>query len=255
MTYRSVNPFTEQLVKEYPFHTTEQVEQALCAADATFRDPSWRGDMGRRLGVLSKLSNLLTEHADEIATLMATEMGKLIDQGRAEAGICAAIASYYAEHAEDMLKPVPYPSAAGDAWVEHHPVGVLVAVEPWNFPVYQLIRVVAPAMAVGNSVLIKHAGNVPGCAALFERLVRDAGAPEGAVVNLYISNEQVAELIGDDRVQGVALTGRKGQARPSRRARRNSSGNRRSNSAAATRSSCSTTPTWLGPPRSARRRG
>lgn len=207
MAYRSVNPFTGKLVKDYPSHTAAQVEQALLVADATFRDPSWRGNMDRRLGVLSKLAGLLIEHADEIATTMATEMGKLIAQGQDEVKLCADIAAYYAEHARDLLKPVPYQSKAGDAWVEHHPIGVLVAVEPWNFPFYQLMRVAAPAMAVGNSVLIKHASIVPGCATLFEKLVFEAGAPRGAITNLFISSDQVAELIGDDRVQGVALTG------------------------------------------------
>ncbi len=134
-------------------------------------------------------------------------MGKLIGQSRAEMLLCANIARYYADHAADFLKPVPYASSAGDAWVEHHPIGVLVAVEPWNFPIYQLLRVVAPAIAVGNPVLMKQADIVPLCAALFEAAVRDAGAPEGAVTNLYVSREQVAGLIDDDRVQGIALTG------------------------------------------------
>ena len=207
MSFKSINPFTEQLVKEYPMHTSADVERVLCGADAAFRSSGWRGDMDRRLAVLAKLAKLLTTHTDEIATLMATEMGKLIEQGREEVNLCAGIAQYYAENGKDLLKPVPYASEAGDAWVEHHPIGVLVAVEPWNFPFYQLIRVVAPAVALGNSVLIKHAGSVPGCAALFERLMHEAGAPQGAVSNLYISSDQVAELIDDDRVQGVALTG------------------------------------------------
>jgi succinate-semialdehyde dehydrogenase/glutarate-semialdehyde dehydrogenase len=98
----------------------------------------------------------------------------------------------------------------GEAWVEHRPVGVLMAVEPWNFPIYQLIRVIGPAIAVGNPVLFKHAGIVPQCAAAFETLVRDAGAPEGACTNLYIDSDTVAELIGDERIQGVALTGSEG---------------------------------------------
>lgn len=207
MAYRSINPFTGELVKDYPSHSDEQIDKALSAADATFRDPSWRNNMDRRLDVLAKLAELLTEHVDKIATTMATEMGKLINEGQDEVKLCAGIAAYYAKNALDMLKLVPYQSGAGDAWVEHHPIGVLVAVEPWNFPFYQLIRVVAPAIAIGNSVLIKHASIVPGCATLFAKLIRDAGAPEGAVTNLFISSDQVAKLIGDDRVQGVALTG------------------------------------------------
>ena len=96
---------------------------------------------------------------------------------------------------------------AGRRRVEYHPLGVLVAVEPWNFPYYQLMRVLAPNLAAGNPVLAKHAAIVPHCASLFEELVREAGAPEGAWTNLFISSDKVAELIADDRVQGAALTG------------------------------------------------
>ncbi len=207
MTFKTVNPYTEQPIHEYAMHTAEQVEHALVKADMVFRASAWRGDMKRRLEVLSKLSDLLTARSEEIAILMAQEMGKLIEQGREEVALCASIASYYAANGKALLKRVPYASDAGEAWIEHHPIGVLMAVEPWNFPFYQLIRVVAPAIAIGNPVLIKHASIVAGCAALFEKLVKQAGAPEGAVTNLYLSPEQVAELIGDDRVQGVALTG------------------------------------------------
>lgn len=141
---------------------------------------------------------------------MAEEMGKPVTQGAQEIELCAGIAQYYAENAAELLKPQPYDSQLGEAWVQHHPIGVLLAVEPWNFPIYQLIRVIAPAIAVGNPVLFKHAGIVPGCAKMFENLVKDAGAPEGMVATLFISSEQVSELIGDDRIQGVALTGSEG---------------------------------------------
>jgi succinate-semialdehyde dehydrogenase/glutarate-semialdehyde dehydrogenase len=207
MAYRTINPFTEELVKEYQPHTPEQVEQALAAADATFRSNWSRGPIQVRLAVLARFAELLIERVDDIATMMATEMGKPVAQGRGEVKLCAHISSYYARDAANMLKPVSYPSTAGDGWVEHHPIGVLIAIEPWNFPFYQLIRVVAPAMAVGNPVLIKHAGIVPGCAALFEVLIREAGAPDGACINLYVSSDQIYDLLGDDRVQGVALTG------------------------------------------------
>ena len=134
-------------------------------------------------------------------------MGKLIEQSRGEVKICAAIAQYYADNAKAFLKPVKYPSSLGDAWVEHHPIGIIMAVEPWNFPFYQLMRVLAPNMAVGNSVMVKHASIVPHCAETFERMVSQAGAPKGAYTNLFISQDQVASIIDDDRVSGVALTG------------------------------------------------
>jgi len=207
MAYRSINPFTEELVKDYPLHTPQQVDRALAAAHAVFRSAWSRGPIQPRLAVLARLAELLVERATDIAIVMATEMGRPIAHGRGEPKLCASIADYYAKHAADMLKPVRYPSSAGEAWVEHHPIGVLLAVEPWNFPFYQVIRVVVPAIAVGNPVLLKHAGNVPGSAALLESLIREAGAPAGAFTNLYISSEQVSDLLGDDRIQGVALTG------------------------------------------------
>ncbi|MCJ2131171.1 NAD-dependent succinate-semialdehyde dehydrogenase [Methylobacterium sp. E-045] len=205
--YSTINPFTEQLVKTYPPHTPEHVEAALAKADALYRSDWSRGPMANRLPILAKLADLLTERSETLAKAASTEMGKLIQQSRDELKICAGIARYYAEKATEFLKPVPYETSLGEAWVEHHPIGVLVAVEPWNFPFYQLVRVVAPAIAVGNPILLKHSEIVPHCAELFEALVREAGAPDGACTNLYISNQQVSDLIGDERIQGVALTG------------------------------------------------
>ena len=205
--YASINPFTEELVKSFPLHTDEQLEAALTQAHAAYQSSWSRGPIDTRLAVLTRMAELLEQRVDVFATAMATEMGKPLAQGQGEVKLCIGIARYYADNAKAMLAPVPYPIARGEAVVEHYPVGVLVAIEPWNFPLYQLIRVVAPAIAVGNPVLLKHAENVPQCAELFEALVRDAGAPEGVLRNLFITKEQVAVLIGDDRVQGVALTG------------------------------------------------
>ena len=207
MKYATVNPFTGELVQEYPNHSAEDVERALAAADSAYRSDWARGPLDRRVAVLHKLADLLTERLEEFASAITLEMGKLIEESRGEMALCSDIARYYADNAAELLKPVPYKTSQGEAWVEHHPIGVLLAVEPWNYPIYQLVRVVAPAIAVGNSVLLKHSEIVPKCAALFEVVVRDAGAPAGVVTNLYISPEQVADLIGDDRVQGVALTG------------------------------------------------
>lgn len=210
MAYRTLNPFTEQVVKDYPNHTDAEVEARLVAADALFRSDWSRGAIEPRLIVLRALSELLIENRDALATAMAVEMGKPLAQGQGEIDLCAGIAAYYADKAAHFLKPQPYESELGEAWTEFHPIGVLLAVEPWNFPIYQLIRVVAPAIAVGNPVLFKHASIVPRCAALFEDLCRQAGAPNGCVTNLYVSSDKIAELIADNRIQGVALTGSEG---------------------------------------------
>lgn len=207
MAYRSLNPFTDKTSRTYAEHTDAEVEAKLAQADALFHSDWSRGDIAPRVAVLTALSALLADNRDVLAKAMAEEMGKPLAQGRGEIDLCAAIAAYYAAKSADFLKPQPYDSDLGEAWTEFHPIGVILAVEPWNFPIYQLIRVVVPAIAVGNPILFKHAGIVPHCAALFEDLCKQAGAPQGCVTNLYVSSDQVAALIGDDRIQGVALTG------------------------------------------------
>lgn len=210
MAYRTLNPFTEQTIQEFANHTDGEVEAALARADALYHSPWSKGDNAPRLAVLDKLSSLLSENREKLAKTMALEMGKPVAQGQKEVDLCASIARFYAAKSAELLKPQPIASDVGECWVEFHPVGVLLAVEPWNFPIYQLARVVVPAIAVGNPVLFKHASIVPQCAALFEDIVRQAGAPDGAVTNLYVSSSKVAELLGDARIQGVALTGSEG---------------------------------------------
>ncbi|HFP9391432.1 TPA: aldehyde dehydrogenase family protein, partial [Raoultella planticola] len=207
MAYQTVNPANNQLIKQYAAHSDADVEAALQQADALYHSAWSKGDIDRRLPVLHRLADLIDSRVDELAKIASQEMGKLIAQSRGEVKLCAQIARYYADNAKSFLAPVKYPSDIGEAWVEHHPVGVLMAVEPWNFPYYQLMRVLAPNLAAGNPIIAKHASIVPHCAETFAHLVREAGAPEGAWTNLFISQEQVAKIIADDRVQGAALTG------------------------------------------------
>lgn len=207
MAYQTMNPFTNELVKEYPPHSDADVESALQKADALYHSDWAKGDIDQRLPILHRLADLMEEQQEELAKIATQDMGKLIEQSRGEVALCAKIARYYADNAKAFLAPVKYDSDLGDAWVEHHPIGVLLAVEPWNFPYYQLMRVLAPNLAAGNPVLVKHASIVPHCAEAFAHLVREAGAPEGAYTNLFISSDQVSNIIADDRVQGVALTG------------------------------------------------
>lgn len=207
MAYQTMNPFTNELVKEYPPHSDADVESALQKADALYHSDWAKGNIDQRLPILHRLADLMEEQQEELAKIATQDMGKLIEQSRGEVALCAKIARYYADNAKTFLAPVKYDSDLGDAWVEHHPIGVLLAVEPWNFPYYQLMRVLAPNLAAGNPVLVKHASIVPHCAEAFAHLVREAGAPEGAYTNLFISSDQVSNIIADDRVQGVALTG------------------------------------------------
>ncbi|MGF6565167.1 NAD-dependent succinate-semialdehyde dehydrogenase [Kosakonia cowanii] len=207
MAYQTVNPFNNQLIKAYPNHSDADIEATLRQADALYHSEWAKGSIDQRLPVLHKLADLLESHQEELAKIATQEMGKLIAQSRSEVQICAQIARYYADNAEKFLAPVKYDTELGDAWVEHHPIGIIMAVEPWNFPYYQLIRVLAPNLAAGNPVICKHASIVPHCAEAFAHLVREAGAPEGAWTNLFISSDQVSAIIADPRVQGAALTG------------------------------------------------
>ncbi|WP_438918265.1 NAD-dependent succinate-semialdehyde dehydrogenase [Kosakonia cowanii] len=207
MAYQTVNPFNNQLIKAYPNHSDADIEATLRQADALYHSEWAKGSIDQRLPVLHKLADLLESHQEELAKIATQEMGKLIAQSRSEVQICAQIARYYADNTEKFLAPVKYDTELGDAWVEHHPIGIIMAVEPWNFPYYQLIRVLAPNLAAGNPVICKHASIVPHCAEAFAHLVREAGAPEGAWTNLFISSDQVSAIIADPRVQGAALTG------------------------------------------------
>ncbi|MDK9603715.1 MULTISPECIES: NAD-dependent succinate-semialdehyde dehydrogenase [Lelliottia] len=207
MAYQTVNPANNKLIKEYKSHTDAEVEAALKTADALYHSEWAKGAIEQRLPVLHKLADLIDSRSEELAKIASQEMGKLIEQSRGEVKLCAQIARYYADNAKQFLAPVKYKSELGDAWVEHHPIGVVMAVEPWNFPFYQLMRVLAPNLAAGNPVVAKHASIVPHCAEAFAHLVREAGAPDGAWTNLFISSDQVAKIIADPRVQGAALTG------------------------------------------------
>jgi succinate-semialdehyde dehydrogenase / glutarate-semialdehyde dehydrogenase len=204
MSYQSVNPYTGEVLKNFPYHTDEEMETALTRADTRFRS---FGTLPERTAVLKRAAALMIERREELAALITQEMGKRITESRDEVSLSAAILEYYAEHASRFLAKRPLESTVGEAWVEFEPIGVLVGVEPWNYPYYQLVRFVGPSFALGNTILLKHAPGVPQCALAFEKLLIDAGAPDGAYINLFLSNEQVSKLIEDPRVQGVALTG------------------------------------------------
>ncbi|WP_279611677.1 aldehyde dehydrogenase family protein [Burkholderia gladioli] len=160
MPYQTINPTTNELVKTYPNHTDADIEAALSAAHRLYKSAWSKGPIKPRLQVLERLADLIDARKEELARIATMEMGKLIGDARDEVWIIAEIARFYARNAERFLAPVKIDSQLGDAWVEHHPIGVLLAVEPWNFPYYQLMRVFAPAIAAGNPVLAKHASIV-----------------------------------------------------------------------------------------------
>jgi succinate-semialdehyde dehydrogenase/glutarate-semialdehyde dehydrogenase len=210
MAYQTINPTTNELIKTYPNHTDADIEAALTAAHKLYKSNWAQGPIQARLEVLERLADLIDGRAEELAKICVQEMGKLISDARDEVWIIAEIARFYAREAEGFLAPIKIDSALGEAWIQHHPLGVMMVVEPWNFPYYQLMRVFAPNFAAGNPVISKHASIVPHCATVFEELVNEAGAPKGAWANLFITSSQVADIIADDRIVGAAMTGSEG---------------------------------------------
>jgi succinate-semialdehyde dehydrogenase/glutarate-semialdehyde dehydrogenase len=209
MTYRTVNPYTNDEVKTFAEHTDAELQTLLGRAQTTFE--TWRAtSFADRRAVCKRAAAILRERPDEFANLITLEMGKLYAESLGEVELSASIIDYYAENAESFLAPEHLPTAGseeGDPVVFSSPIGVLLGIQPWNFPYYQLARVAAPNLMAGNVVMIKHAPIVPQCAAAFEDLFLEAGAPVGLYTNIYASNEQIGELIDDPRVRGVALTG------------------------------------------------
>lgn len=205
MSYSSINPYSGELLKSFPEHTDGEMEDALRRADLRFMS---FGSLADRTAVLRRAATLMIERQEELATLVTLEMGKRIQESRDEVSLSAAILDYFAENAARFLAKRPLEqSTVGEAWMEFHPIGVLIGVEPWNYPYYQLARFVGPNLAAGNPILMKHASGVPQCALAFEKVMTDAGAPDGSYINLFLTNDQVSKLIADPRVQGVALTG------------------------------------------------
>ena len=209
MAYKTVNPYTNEVVKTYDFATKEQIEQTLSTTHNLYK--KWRKEkISDRATTLHKIADLLRANKQKLAKIATVDMGKLLRESEGEVELCALIADYFAEHGEELLSSTPITTrATGAAEIEKQAIGTILAVEPWNFPYYQIMRVFAPNYIVGNPMILKHASNTPGSAAAFEKIVIEAGASKGSMVNLFLNYDQVSEIIADSRVQGVGLTGSK----------------------------------------------
>lgn len=212
MAYQTTNPYTGETLKTFPDATDAEVAQALERGHAAFQQ--WRlKPVKERVTFLQKAADLLRTRHTEYAKLLTTEMGKLLAEAEAEVELSAAILEYYVKHAEAELAPQPLPCedpVVSEAQLVHEPLGIILAIEPWNFPYYQIARIMAPQLAAGNVILLKHASNVPQSAAAFEKLMQETGLPAGCFQNLYATRDQIETIINDPRVQGVALTGSEG---------------------------------------------
>lgn len=207
MAYQTKYPYTNEVLKEFTSHNDAQVEEALDRAHKLYK--TWRKEdhLDERKAQLKKIAELLRRDAEHYAEVMTQDMGKLLGEAKAEVELCAKIADYFADQADEFLKPIPFPSPSGEAYVLRQSTGVIMAVEPWNFPFYQVMRVFAPNFIVGNPMILKHASICPASAEAFEALVAESGATEGAFTNLFIDYDQVSAIIEDPRISGVCLTG------------------------------------------------
>ena len=206
MAYRSVNPVTNKQVKSFDETTPAELDAAVNKAVSTF--DAWRKtDYKTRAQVLYKVAGLLRSKKKELAEIITMEMGKLLAHAEGEIKLSAEIFDYYAKNAETLLADKILNPIHGKALVRHSPIGVLLGVQPWNFPFYQVARFAAPNIMIGNAVLVKHASNVPQCAEEIEKIFAEAGAPLGLYTNLRISDQHTTDLVGDKRIKGVSLTG------------------------------------------------
>ncbi|MEO7564059.1 MAG: NAD-dependent succinate-semialdehyde dehydrogenase [Sphingomicrobium sp.] len=204
--FPTVNPATGEAGKTYPGHSTAEALGIAAATHGAAR--SWRRTrFDERSAVVRKAGALLRQRADDLAALMTLEMGKTVTDGKGEVEKCAFHCDWFADHAEGYLANEPVDLGGPEAFVTFMPVGAVLAIMPWNFPLWQVIRFAAPALMAGNGALLKHASNVPGCALAIEEIFREAGAPADLFRTILITPEQAEAVIRDNHVAAITLTG------------------------------------------------
>ena len=212
MAIETINPATGERVRQFTEMRADEIEHALArASDAAIH---WRSTpIAGRAAVVRRAGEILEREKRDLGKLMTLEMGKPIGAAVAEASKCADCCHYYAEHVERFLADEPVAVEGEESFVAWQPLGVVLAVMPWNFPFWQVIRFAAPALAAGNVGVLKHASNVPQCALALERIFRDAGAPEGVFQSLLVGSAAVPAILADDRIAAATLTGSEGAGR------------------------------------------
>jgi succinate-semialdehyde dehydrogenase/glutarate-semialdehyde dehydrogenase len=206
MPIATINPATGETVREFAPHTGREIEERIARAAEAFRAHR-RTTFGERAGKMARAAGILEAEKDSFARLMTVEMGKPIKSAREEAAKCAWVCRYYAENAEAFLSDETVATTATRSFVRYQPLGVVLAVMPWNFPFWQVIRFAAPALMAGNVVLLKHASNVPQCALAVEDLFRRAGFERGEFQTLLVGSDEVGRVLEDTRVAAATLTG------------------------------------------------
>ncbi|MGW2484180.1 NAD-dependent succinate-semialdehyde dehydrogenase [Streptomyces sp. NPDC001571] len=220
-SFATVSPATGETVAEFDAIEGEEVDARLDVADRAF--DAWRQrPIEERAAVVGRAGALMRERKEELAQLITLEMGKLIAEARGEVDLAASILEYYAENGPAFAAAEPLDVDEGEAYLLSEPLGVLLGVMPWNFPLYQVVRFAGPNLVLGNTVLVKHAGICPQSALALESLFFDAGAPEGVYTNLFVGHEEISRIIDSPVVRGASLTGsEKAGAQVAERAGRN----------------------------------
>lgn len=221
-SFATVSPYTGETLVEFPVIEGKEVDATLETAGHAF--DAWRErPIAERAAVVARAADLMKERKEELAQLITLEMGKLISEARGEVDLAASILEYYARHGPDFAAAEPLDfEGEGEAYLVSEPLGVLLGVMPWNFPLYQVVRFAGPNLVLGNTVLVKHAGICPQSALALETLFRDAQAPEGVYTNLFVSHEEISRIIDSPVVRGASLTGSEGAgAKVAERAGRN----------------------------------
>ncbi len=202
----SINPVNGKIIKKYKAHTDSQVEKKIKQTNTALI--SWKEQsITERCKHLNSLAGVLHKRKDELANLMALEMGKPVSQGIAEIEKCASVCEYYAANAATHLKDQQIETEASKSYVTFQPIGVVLAIMPWNFPFWQAFRFLAPALAAGNCGVLKHASNVPGCALAIEEMISQAGFPDNVFQTLLVGSDKVDRIIENKYIKAVTITG------------------------------------------------
>lgn len=203
---KSINPYNNQVLKTFEEYSKAEIESTIQEADAAFNE--WRHtDMDHRAQLMYNCGQVLREGKKEYAEIMTLEMGKRFSESLAEVEKCAWACDYYAKNAAKFLANEPLEVNKGESYIAYDPLGIILAVMPWNFPFWQVIRFAAPTLMAGNVGILKHASNVPQCALAIERIFKKAGFPSGVFSTLLVGSSKVAAIIEDDRIKAVTLTG------------------------------------------------
>lgn len=206
MAIQTVNPYNNKVVQTFEEISDETLEKKITTAHKAYQ--SWKkSDVKDRSELLFKVAEIMRGKKRQLAELITLEMGKLIAQSESEIEMCASVYEYYAKNGEDFLKDKPIETTGGKAFVRYSPIGIILAIEPWNYPFNQVARLTAPNIIAGNVVMLKHASNVPQCAQMIQTIFEEAGADEGIFTNLYLAGKRIAKLAEDPRICGMSLTG------------------------------------------------